>query len=107
MADLITMDASEGRRCVSEEAAAWWVRLQSENLARNEREQFVDWLRESVAHVAELLRLASMHEVLAEFRNWADIHTEGEHEDQEVVVESQPSPHCAPGAGGSESERLG
>lgn len=70
------MDASDRRRRASEEAAAWWVRLQSEELARAEREQFVDWLRESAVHVAEMLRVAKVHDALEQFQGWAKIATD-------------------------------
>jgi Domain of unknown function (DUF4880) len=66
----IVMDARERRRRAAEEAAAWWVWLRSEKLARSERERFVDWLRESPMHVAEILLMAEVHDALVEFRRW-------------------------------------
>lgn len=55
------------------EAATWWVRLHSEELARADREQFVDWLRESPVHVAEMLRVAKVHNALSEFQGWVHV----------------------------------
>jgi transmembrane sensor len=75
------MDASDRRRRASEEAAVWWVRLQSEELARAEREQFVDWLRESAVHVAEMLRVEAVHDALERFQGWAEIATDGPDDD--------------------------
>ena len=70
------MDASDRRRRASEEAAVWWVRLQSEEPSRAEREQFVDWLRESAVHVAEMLRVAKVHDALEQFEGWSKIATD-------------------------------
>lgn len=81
MADHIPMDALERRKRASEEAAIWWVRLHSESLAKPERQEFVDWLRESALHVAEMLRLASLHDALQRFQSWADINTDGPEND--------------------------
>jgi transmembrane sensor len=67
------MDASDRRKRASEEAAAWWVRLRSEALERVEREEFVDWLRESAVHVAEMLRVAKVHDALEHFQGWTKI----------------------------------
>jgi len=58
---------------VKQSAAEWLVRLQSGTMPLAEREQFVDWLRASPAHVAEMLHLARMHKGLSEFSQWADI----------------------------------
>lgn len=65
----------------------------------------MDWLRESAVHVAELLRVASVHEALTKFQSWKYINTEGEDGggNREHVVELQPSTHFVPGASGSES----
>jgi len=67
------MDPSDRRRRSSVEAATWWVRLHSEELAKADREQFVDWLRESAVHVAEMLRVAKVHNALTEFQGWVHI----------------------------------
>jgi transmembrane sensor len=80
------MAASDRRKRASEEAAAWWVRLQDVDLPRAEREQFVDWLRESAVHVAEMLRVAKVHGALEQFQQWARISTDGPDEDNVVSL---------------------
>lgn len=79
------MDASERRRRAAEEAAEWWVRLQGD-VPRAEREQYVDWLRESAIHVAEMLRVAQVHGALAQFERWQRLPTDGSDEPQGTVV---------------------
>lgn len=72
------MDAGERRGRAAEEAAEWWVRLQeSGEVSRAEHEAYVDWLRESALHVAEMLRIARLHGSLAQFDRWAHIPTHG------------------------------
>ncbi len=61
------MDANSRRARAAAEAAEWWVRIESGELSRGEREQFVDWLRESAVHVAEMLRMAEVHGALERF----------------------------------------
>jgi transmembrane sensor len=85
------MDASERRKRASEEAAAWWVRLQTEKLLRAEREEFVDWLRESSVHVAEMLHVAKVHGALEQFQGWASISTDGSDADN-IVSLAETSP---------------
>ena len=70
------MDANSRRARASAEAAEWWVRIASDELSREEREQFVDWLRESAVHVAEMLRMAEVHGALERFHEWARIPTD-------------------------------
>lgn len=81
------MDANERRRRASQEAAEWWLRLQTEDIPRANREEFVDWLRESSVHVAEMLRVARVHGALEQFQRWANIKTVGSDEDN---IESFP-----------------
>lgn len=69
------MDASERRRRVSAEPAEWWARPQAHGMPSAEREQFVDWLRESAIHVAEMLRIAQVHNALEQFQHWERIAT--------------------------------
>jgi hypothetical protein len=76
MPERTTTDARERRRLASEEAAVWWIRLHFEELARVDREQFMDWLRESAVHVAEMLRLDTTHSVLRRFQSWAQVNTD-------------------------------
>ncbi len=69
------MDATERRRMASTEAAEWFVRLQEDDLPRAVREQYVDWLRDSPTHVAEMLRIAQVHGALEQFQRWASLST--------------------------------
>lgn len=66
------MDASDRQTRVAEEAAEWWLVLQGEP-TRSEREQYVDWLRESSLHVVEMLRVAQVHGALEQFKRWSGI----------------------------------
>lgn len=68
------MDATDRRQRAAQEAAEWWVTLQGDP-ARDERERFVDWLRESAIHVAEMLRIAQVHGALAQFERWSQLPT--------------------------------
>jgi transmembrane sensor len=87
------MNPNERRCRASEEAATWWVRLEADGLAREEREQFVDWLRESQMHVAEMLRIAKVHDALERFQSWAQITTDGPSgEDNVIPLKEGPPP---------------
>lgn len=79
------MDPTERRARISEEAAEWWVRLRADDLRREEREQFVDWLRESSVHVAEMLRIAQVNGALESFTRWARVETGVPTDDANVV----------------------
>lgn len=70
------MNANSRRARAAAEAAEWWVRIESGELSREEREQFVDWLRESAVHVAEMLRMAEVHGALERFHDWVSIPTD-------------------------------
>jgi transmembrane sensor len=70
------MDANERRRRAGEEAAEWWVLLDSENVPQEKRASFVDWLRESPLHVEEMLRVAQVHGSLEHFQRWSGISTD-------------------------------
>lgn len=80
------MESTERRRRANEEATQWWLQLQAQEMSRQEREAFVDWLRESSVHVAEMLRVASVHGALEQFENWARVATEGSSSDEQVVI---------------------
>ena len=79
------MDATDRRKRVAEEAAQWWVLLQGE-VPRIERERYVDWLRETPLHVAEMLHVAQVHGALEQFERWAAIPTDGSGDDEENIV---------------------
>jgi transmembrane sensor len=51
---------------ISEEAADWLSYLKQANLGADERQRYVRWLKQSPAHIAEMLRLASLDGVLRE-----------------------------------------
>ena len=57
---LDSREPEERRMGVVEEAAEWWVAMQG-NPSLAEREAYLDWLRESRDHVAEMLRLWQLH----------------------------------------------
>src|ERR1700733_15651623 len=80
------MDASERRRRAVEEAAEWWVLLQGGEVSRKERENYVDWLRESSVHVAEMLRVAQVHGALEKFERWSQVSTDGSGDAPSTVV---------------------
>lgn len=70
------MDANERRTRASREAADWWALLQGDDMTKTEREDFIDWLRDSQTNIAEMLRLYQVHGALEQFREWADISTD-------------------------------
>jgi len=75
------MDVNDRRKRAAEEAAEWLILLQGE-IPRSEREKYVDWLRESSVHVAEMLRVSQMHDALVRFQAWGegnDSAPKGEH----------------------------
>jgi transmembrane sensor len=67
------MDATDRKKRASAEAAEWFARLQSDDVPRELRAQFVGWLVESPVHVAELLRIAQVHGALDQFQGWSRI----------------------------------
>jgi len=69
------MDATDRRRQASAAASRWFALLQSNQMRREEREQFIDWLRESPLHVGEMLRIVHVHGALEQFNLWTDIAT--------------------------------
>jgi transmembrane sensor len=110
------MDASDRKKRAASEAADWFSRLQSGQMERAEREQFVEWLRESHLHVAEMLRIEQIHGSLESFQRWARIST-GPKTDADNVIQLPPpaeggsqapqDPHPAPGAPPSRARRMG
>src|SRR4051812_19991948 len=83
------MDATERRNRAGGEAADWFARLQAGDMERAEREQFVEWLRESHVHVAEMLRVAQIHGALERFQRWVHI-SSGPKTDADNVVQLPP-----------------
>jgi transmembrane sensor len=82
------MDANERRARATHEATQWWNRLAIERpseIARADRESFTQWLRESPLHVAELLRIAHVHDALERFNLWDEIEVDARGEAHNVV----------------------
>jgi len=63
----------ERRTRAAHDAAAWLLRLESDATSVHERAEFVDWLRESPLHVAEMLRLARLQRSLGRFSRWHEV----------------------------------
>jgi len=98
------MDVSDRKKRIAEEAAEWWVLLQGEP-TRGEREQYVDWLRESSLHVVEMLRVAQIHGQLAQFKRWSEIPTDLS-DDQEGEVIRLPTAQEPPEGSASPPKRI-
>jgi transmembrane sensor len=57
--------ADEGaKQAVSDAAAEWFIRLRDDRLSERHRERNVRWLKQSPAHIAELLRIQQVYTVL-------------------------------------------
>ncbi len=67
------MDQNERRERAAQEAAEWVLRMQDQNMTRAQRAEYVQWLRESPLHVAEMLRVSHVHGALAHFPHWNEI----------------------------------
>jgi transmembrane sensor len=52
------------RMSLSNEAAEWFVRLRDDSMGARNRERNVRWLKQSPAHIAELLRIQQVYQVL-------------------------------------------
>jgi transmembrane sensor len=87
--ELSFVDTNERRKRASLDAAEWYVRLQEPDVTRTDREEFVDWLRESSLHVAEMLRIAQVNGALEQFQHWTRLSTEGPDDAGNVVALSQ------------------
>ncbi|MGD9598274.1 MAG: FecR domain-containing protein [Steroidobacteraceae bacterium] len=72
----MTADTSnaEARRLVAaEQAAAWLVELRTGQMSVKERGEFVDWLRESPMHIAEMLKVNQVDQALEGFSHWGEV----------------------------------
>jgi len=78
--------ADERRNRASEEAAQWCTRLQAPDVPRATREDFTAWLRESPLHVAEMLRMAQVHQALEQFEHWATIRPDEAASEDDVLT---------------------
>ncbi len=65
--------AGKRRHRAAEEAAAWLVVLRADELSAAQKQEYVDWLRESPLHIAEMLRVTQVDDALAHFREWSAI----------------------------------
>jgi transmembrane sensor len=64
----------EQRRAeAAKQAATWLVTLQADQVSGEARGEFIDWLRESPLHVAEMLHVCQLHRDLSLFKRWADV----------------------------------
>src|SRR3954468_2574557 len=90
------MDTDSRRARPGAEAAEWWLRIESGELSREEREQLVDWLRESAVHVAEMLRMAEVHGALERFHDWARIPTDDAQAPTNAQAVSNVVPFASP-----------
>jgi transmembrane sensor len=52
------------KHAVSDAAAEWFIRLRDDRLSERHRERNVRWLKQSPAHIAELLRIQQVYTVL-------------------------------------------
>jgi transmembrane sensor len=105
------MDANDRRERATEEATQWWNRLSIDRpaeVSRVDRELFTQWLRESPVHVAELLRVAQVHDALERFNLWSKIEVDaavgGEaHNVVRLHEVAEGSPEAAHGNAASQS----
>jgi len=96
------MDVNERRARVTEEATHWWTRLGTKapaEVSEVDRQEFTQWLRESPLHVAELLHVAHVHDVLERFKLWNEFPLETQHEDDTIIA--------LPSSLGSEGKAVG
>lgn len=87
--------ADARRRAATEQAAAWLVALQEGRLTAKERGEFVDWLRESPLHIAEMLKLSQVDRALEAFGRWGEIPA-AESPADNVVPMVSGTPYSAP-----------
>ena len=67
-------DSQQARRLrAASEAARWLMLLQIGELSGEQRSEFIDWLRESPLHVAEMLHMCRQHRDLLAFTKWRQI----------------------------------
>lgn len=64
---------NERRIQAAEQAAQWLLTLQETDVSSREQGEFIDWLRESPLHVAELLHAARLQRRLSAFGRWNEI----------------------------------
>lgn len=47
------------------QAAEWFARLDAKALSRAEKTQYLNWLKTSPVHIAEMLRISRIHSLLS------------------------------------------
>jgi transmembrane sensor len=67
------MDQDDRHSPAAMEAAEWVLRLRHQKVTRSECAEYLQWLRQSPLHVAEMLRLSEVHCELADFPFWKEI----------------------------------
>lgn len=106
------MDANERRARATHEATQWWNRLSIQReaeVSKLDRESFTQWLRESPLHVAELLRIAQVHDALERFKLWSEIEADAAAAPDNVVPlrdESSEPSHDIEAAGAQPRSRV-
>lgn len=86
---------------ISEQAADWLVYLKEGSLGVNERRRYVRWLKQSPAHIAEVLRLSNLDGLLrtTDLDDILPLPVEADPPDASNVIESNViefAPHRAP-----------
>jgi transmembrane sensor len=76
----------ERRLQAAEQAANWLLTLQSADVSDTQRAEFIDWLRESPLHVAELLHACRLQRDLSGFSKWNEIQAQDWQEAQVVSL---------------------
>lgn len=51
------------------QAAEWFARLDADALSRAEKKQYLNWLKTSPVHIAEMLRISRIHRLLSAWRD--------------------------------------
>ena len=75
----------ENARRAAEQAAEWLVRLTSGDMSARDREEYVEWLRESPVHIAEMLRVGRVHQDLRTFKGWSALPPYDSHQEDPVI----------------------
>lgn len=78
--------SDQRRRRAAEQAAEWLLVMKSGKFTGKERGEFVDWLRESPLHIAEMLRISRVDHALGHGIDWSEIAAIKDEERQNVVT---------------------
>ena len=86
------MKGSKRQHRAGVEAAEWLLRLEDGHSSHEDRDAFVEWLRESPLHVSEMLRVRQLNAALTRFRDWDRISSaDSAKEDGSVVPFEHPT----------------